>query len=203
MARVTRLLNITPGYPLKYREKFRTLKAENPSGVTMVSARWAYGRKEWELTWPGAVRTTETDTIRDILNECRGGNESFYWKEPNQTSRNRVYIGKGTGTRSAWTMPCKSFSALSVRVGTFAATSGTHFQYTTGTLDTITFAYSFYVSLGVSSSFIPTSGTYVECDYTNGNLMPLVRLRGDFSHSLRSPGDRGDISITIAETKEQ
>jgi hypothetical protein len=199
---VTRLLNIAPGFPMKYREKFRTLKAESPSGVTQVSARWAYGRKEWDLSWPGAVRTTETDKIRDIINECRGGNEAFYFKEPNQTSRNRVCIGKGTGTRSAWTMPCKSFSALSVRVGTVSATSGTHFTYTTGTLDTITFAYSFYVSPGVNSSFIPTSGIYAECDYTNGNLMPFVRLRGDFSHSLRSSDGRGDISITIAETKD-
>lgn len=198
---MTRLLDITPGYPLKYREKLRQLKAESPSGVTILATRWAYGRKEWDLTWPGASRTAETDLIRDLLNECRGGNESFYWKEPHQTSRNRVYVGRGTGARSAWSMPCKSFSSLTVRVGTTAATSGTHFTYSTGTLDTITFAYSYFVSSGVSSSFIPTSGTYVECDYVNGNLYPLVRLRGDFSHSFNK-GDVGEITITIAETKE-
>lgn len=189
-------LNVTPGYPLRHRELFRTLVAKSRSEREVRLARWAYGRKEWNLEWPSAFRTTETEPVRDMYNQVDGDCKSFYWKEPNQTSRNRVYIGIGDGTTTDWLMPCQGWSALTVRVNSTTQTSGTNFtlSYSGGDngMDLIQFASAV------------TSGYYIDCDYTNGNLIPLVRFSGGLSISHKAPGeDYANISVTIRETKEQ
>lgn len=180
---------------MKHRELFRTLRAWSPSDLDIVSPRWTHGRKEWELVWPHSYRFTETDPIRDLLNEVRGGNGSFYWKEPALTSRNRVYIGTGTNSRDTWQLPCKGWESLAVLVAGTEVTSGTDFTISSSAgdygLDNIVFTSP--VSLGL----------IVECNYVNGFLYPIVSLSGDFVNTVVSPGDEfGNISIVLAETKE-
>jgi len=193
------LFQLVPSYPIKERENWRTLLMESESGIEERATKWAYPKREWDLLWNQADRASETDNIRNFFNKTKGGAISFLWKEPYLTARERVFIGWGTGSRSAWILPVWSQSSLTVRVGSTALVQDTHFSIAShGGSNSM----SILTVNSFPSGTFPPANYPVECDYVNGFYLPICRLRESFNYSLRIAFDIGEIGLGFSETKE-
>jgi phage-related protein len=193
------LFQVVPSYPIKERENWRTLTMESESGIEERATKWAYPKREWDLIWNQANRTSETDSIRNFLNKTRGGATSFIWREPYLTTRERVLIGWGTGSRSSWLVPVWDQSSLALRVGSLTLAVNSHFVVSShsGSNSMSILTVSSYNPGGYPPANFP-----VECDYVDGFYLPIVRLREVFQYSLRVGFDLGEIALSFAETKE-
>ena len=188
-------LDIAPSYPLSEIENWRVLVAEMESGAEQRAARWTYPRREWDLVWNAANRSTETDPLRNFLNKVKGAGESFLWREPTMTSRDRVEIGTGNGTLRSWLMPVTNWAFLTVRVGATDKFEGPDYEILPAAgqngLDLILFAAA------------PAANQPIECDYADGFYVPIVRAKGNFQTKLIKGGgyDRSNMNITLYETR--
>lgn len=193
------LFQLVPSYPIKERENWRTLSMESESGVEERATKWAYPKREWDLIWNSANRVSETDVIRNFLNKTKGGATSFVWKEPYLTTRERVLIGWGTGSRSTWLLPVWDQTSLAVRVGSTVLTAGTHFSVSShaGSNSMTILTVNSYPTTDYPPATFP-----VECDYVEGFYLPIVRLREAFYYSLRVGFDIGEVAFGFVETKE-
>ena len=183
------LLDIAPSYPLKEVENWRVLTMESESGVEQRVSRWAYPKREWELKWVGAVRATETDPIRSFLNRMRGPTHSFLWREPHETSRNRVLLGYGDGSRTNWLVPVTNAGSLVFHVNSTIVAPSISSGTGTGGCAVATFS-------------APGSGMPVDFDYADGYYHPVVRLKDNFTYILQGPISYGELSFAVVETKE-
>lgn len=185
------LLNIPPSYPLKVTENWRTLIMESESGIEQRASRWLYPKRQWDLQWTLAIRTTETDVIRNFLARHKGGTSSFLWKEPYKTRRDHVKLGYGDGSRTAWLVPVYDCSTLTFYVNSVE-----------------TIALSVNSTGGQNSLGIVTFDTApgielpIDVSYIDGYYVPIVRLADQFSFTLTKPIDYGDIVFSLTETKE-
>jgi len=187
--------NIVPSYPLQEIENWRVLVAEMESGAEQRTARWSYPRREWDLVWNAGNRPTEVDPARNFLNKVKGSGESFLWREPTMTSRDRIEIGTGDGSKRVWLMPVVGYSFLTVRVGGTEVYEGPDYEINLGAgqngIDLITFRTA------------PGSNQAIECDYVDGFYIPVVRLKGSYQAKLLKGGgyDRSGMSFTFIETR--
>lgn len=187
--------DIVPSYPLSEIENWRVMVAEMESGAEQRAARWTYPRREWDLMWNAAKRSTETDVIRNFLNKVKGSGESFLWREPTMTSRDRVEIGTGNGTLRIWIMPAVGYTFLTVRAGGTEMVEGSDYEILVGAgqngLDLISFETA------------PGANQAIECDYVDGFYVPIVRMKGNFQSKLLKGGgyDRSNVSATFYETR--
>ncbi len=188
-------LDIAPSYPLSEIENWRVLVAEMESGAEQRVARWTYPRREWDLVWNAAKRSTETEPVRNLLNKIKGAGESFLWREPTMTSRDRIEIGTGNGATRAWLLPVVEYSFLTVRVGSTEMYEGPDYEILPAAgqngLDLIFFAAA------------PAANQAIECDYTDGFYIPVVRTKGNFQAKLIKGGgyDRSNMNFTLYETR--
>jgi phage-related protein len=188
------LFRFVPSYPIKERENWRTLSMESESGIEERATKWAYPKREWDLLWNNADRASETDNIRNFLNKTKGGAISFVWQEPYLTTRERTFIGWGTGSRSTWLLPVWNQSSLTIRVGSTVFAEGAGYSIS---------SHAGSNSMTILTVTSPPPATFpVECDYVNGFYLPIVRLREAFQYSLRVGFDIGEVGLGFVETKE-
>lgn len=189
-------LDVTPSYPLNEVEFWRVMVAESESGKEVRTTRWNFPRRDWDLSWNRADRTTEKEAILSILRQCKGGSTTFFWKEPYPTSRDDVYIGTGTGSRQIWVLPVWAPSSYSLFVNSAMVYPNSQF-----TVNSYGSANSQHI-LTINSP-PPASGESVHFSYVSGYYTPLVRQVGEWRSSLIAPGwEDNDIRITIREPKE-
>jgi hypothetical protein len=168
---------------------------ESESGIEFRSSPSEYPRREWGLSWHSAQRTAKTELIRDTVNYSLSKGKPFFWKEPNITSRNRIKVGMGTGAKTAYLLPTKSWATQTIRVDGVTKTLTTDYTYSTGAgqngLDVINF---------VSA---PANGALIELDYTDGYLVALVH--GEFLDETLLPARYNyyDLDLTLRESKEE
>lgn len=185
-----------PPATLTEHETWRVLVHEAESGVEQRTAKWTFPRREWDLTWPMAYRPTETETIRELLHSTLGPGMSFYFREPNKTSRNNIFIGTGTGSRTSWVFPVQSYYNATVRVNSTTFSASSYDIY-------VNSANGATLSLLVFKAAV-SSGSPVTVDYVTGHYVPIVRLVDEFAYTHHPWGyDFGSISFTVRETKEE
>lgn len=183
------LLNIAPAYPLTETEKWRVLQMESESGLEQRIARWSYPKRSWDLKWVG-TNYSEVTSVREFVRHVYGGATSFFWKEPYQTSRNRVFLGWGDGSRTSWLVPVSSATAVVYHVNSTIVSPSISQGTGQHGLDVATFA-------------TPASGAPIDIDYTDGYYYPIVRVVDQFKFTLQAPLVYGEMSFSITETKEE
>lgn len=191
-----KFFDIVPSYPLSEIEDWRVLVAEMESGVEQRAARWSFPRREWDLVWNAAQRTTEVETVRKFFSGVRGKTDTFMWREPTLTSRDSIYMGIGTSVRTTWVLPVWGAQSFQVLVNSIVRTTG--FSITSATAQNSLHLLTF-------TSSVPAPNEFVSMNYTNGFFIPLVRFNSQFTHKLIKGGgyDRGNVSVTFRETKEE
>lgn len=193
--------DVPPSYPLVEREEWRTLIMESESGVEEAVTRWTFPRREWDLIWRVANRVTEVEPIRDFIHLAQGRGNSFFWKEPNKTSRKMVYIATGNGSSTNWIMPVWSPESFYVQVNSQILQAGVHYSV-------LSFAgqNSFHILSITSISTVagpPPGNALITFSYINGYYCPIVRIAGQFETKLLPAGDSfSEIAMTFRETKE-
>jgi|SRR3990172_2332185 len=190
-----RFLDITPSYPLGEIEFWRVQVAESESGKEVRSTRWNFPRHDWDLYWRRASRVSEAEAIVDILRETKGGGTSFHWKMPYPSSRKDIYMGTGTGARTAWVLPVWIPGSFTLYVNSAQQTVTTHYTVTSyggaNSLHIITFGTA------------PPSGQAVHCTFVDGYYTPLVRQLNPWRSSLIPPGfSTFECYLTLREPKE-
>lgn len=183
------LLDIAPSYPLTERENWRVLTFEAESGIEQRVAKWAFPKREWEVRYIG-TNYSEVNSVREFLRKQYGGAISFFWKEPYQSSRNRVKMGYGDGSRTDWIIPVLNAATLVFHVNSTIVSPSVN---STGGQN----------GLGIATFSAPASGAPVDFDYTDGNLTTIVRLKESFQFNLQAPLCFGDMAFSIVETLEQ
>jgi len=187
--------DIVPSYPLQEIENWRVMVAEMESGAEQRATRWTYPRREWDLVWNAAKRSTEVDVARNFLNKVKGAGESFLWREPTMTSRDRIEIGTGDGTKRIWLMPVVDWFIITVRVAGVEVYEGPDYEILFGAgqngIDLIQFRDP------------PSANQNIECDYSDGFYIPVVRLKDSYRAKLLKGGgyDRSGMSFTFIETR--
>lgn len=189
-----RLLDITPGYPLRENELWVANKSETESGIMIRNSPSLYPLREWDVRWGAGERTAKAEPIRDIVNYSKTNGLSFFWKEAFRTTRNRIYVATGTGAKRLFLLPVKDWDFLTVRVNGTEVYEGADydilFESGQNGLDVISF-----------HDFV-AAGQLVELDYTNGHLYPLVRAEYLDETLLPAGYNYHDLDITLRETKE-
>lgn len=189
-----KLLDITPGYPLRESELWVTNKSETESGIMIRNSPSLYPTREWDVRWGAGERTAKAELIRDIVNYSKTNGLSFFWKEAFRTTRNRIYVATGTGAKRLFLLPVKDWEFMSVRVNGTEVYEGADYEilFESGQngLDVVSF-----------HDFI-AAGQLVELDYTNGYLYPLVRAEYLDETLLPAGYNYHDLDITLRETKE-
>jgi hypothetical protein len=189
-------LDITPSYPLREIEFWRVMVAEAESGKELRTTRWNFPRRDWDLTWHLADRTTEREPILSVLRKTKGGADSFFWKEPRPTTRDDIYIGTGTGSRTTWVLPVWAAESYTLYVNSAIYAAGSQYS-----VDSYGSANSQHVFLITSPT--PIAGEAIHCSYLNGYYTPLVRQLSPFQSSLIPPGwTKDEITLTLREPKE-
>ena len=189
-------LDITPSYPLTEIEFWRVQVAESESGKEVRSTRWNFPRRDWDLVWHLADRTTEKEPILSVLRRTKGGGTSFFWKEPYPTTRTDIYMGVGTGSRQNWVLPVWSPGSFSIYVNSAIMTAGS--QYTVSSFGGANSHHIIQIN-----SAPPTAGHAVHCSYVDGYYTPLVRQLSPYKASLVPPGwTKSEIYLTFREPKE-
>lgn len=182
------LLDIAPAYPLKETENWRVLQMESESGIEQRIAKWEYPKRTWELKWTG-TNYSEVTSVREFVRNQHGPALSFLWKEPILTTRWRVKLGYGDGSRTQWLIPATLATSLTFHVnstivsGSVNSTGGQH-------------------GLGIVTLSAPSSGAPVDFDYVDGLYHPVVRVVDAFTFNLTAPLCYGEIAFNIIETKE-
>ena len=189
-------LDIVPSYPLREIEFWRVMVAEAESGKELRTTRWNFPRRDWDLTWRLANRTTEREPILSVLRKTKGGADTFFWKEPRPTTRDDIYIGTGTGSRTNWVLPVWAAESYTLYVNSAIYAAGS--QYSVTSYGSANSQHVFVIS-----SPTPLAGEAIHCSYLNGFYTPLVRQLSPFQSSLIPPGwTKDDITLTLREPKE-
>jgi len=183
------LLDIAPSYPLVERENWRVLIFEAESGIEQRVAKWVFPKREWDVKYIG-TNYSEVNSVREFLRKQYGPATSFYWKEPYTTSRNRVKMGFGDGTRTDWIIPVLGAGTLTFHVNSAIVVPAVN---SAGGAN----------GMGIATFSAPASGAAVDVDYTDGYMTTIVRLKDQFQFNLQAPLCFGDMSFSIIETLEQ
>lgn len=188
-------LDIAPGYPLREVEQWTCNVRESESGIEFRSSPSEYSRREWDLSWHAAQRTAKVESIRDIINYSLGKGEAFFWKEPNVTSRNRIKVGMGDGSRREYLLPTKDWAFQTIRVDNVEVYEGIDYGYLfdagANGMDILSFRTA------------PANGSLVDLDYTDGYYIALVY--GEYLDETLLPAGYNyyDLDLTLRETREE
>lgn len=188
------LLDTNPGYPLQEYENWVTNVSEMESGAEVRISPARYPKRQWTLAWRNVDRTTKAEAIREaILYAARNG-ESFFWKEPVKTSRNRIKVSVGDGTSSQYLMPIKDWDFCTIRSAEVEVYEGIDYEFLFGLgqngLDILSF------------HSVPAAGAVIELDYTDGYYYPLVYANVLEESLIPAGWDVLDMDVILDESKE-
>jgi hypothetical protein len=182
------LLDIAPSYPLDEQENWRVLQMESESGIEQRVSKWEYPKRGWDLRWVGA-NYTETTSVREFVRRVYGPASGFLWKEPYLTTRWRVKLGYGDGSRTDWLIPVTGATSLTFHVNSTIVVPSIN---STGGQN----------GLGIATFSAPADGAPVDFDYVDGYYHPIVRVNEPFRYQAQAPLNYGQITFSIIETKE-